>query len=89
LALIETTGAETGEVLVGFPPHDSPLRLEQFFQALYLRYEGRYLYGAPELKAITQRLAWSPASLVFSHIGSEASGFPALDYVPRLATRED
>jgi len=88
LALIETTGAETGEVLAGFPPHDSPLRLEQFFQTLYLRYEERYLYGAPELKAITQRLIWSPASSVFSHAEGAASGFPALDYTPRLATRE-
>jgi len=89
LALIETTGAETGDVLAGFPPHDSPLRLDQFFQALYLRYEERYLYGAPELKAITQRLAWSPMSPVSSRTESETTGFPALDYAPRLVTRED
>ena len=88
VALIETTGAETGEVLAGFPPHDSPLRLEQFFQTLYLRYEERYLYGAPELRAITQRLAWSPASPVFSHTENNPSEFPALDYDPRLAVRE-
>jgi hypothetical protein len=88
LALIETRGVETGEVLAGFPPHDSPLQLEQFFQTLYLRYEERYLYGAPELKAITQRLAWSPLSPVFSHAESETSEFPALDYAPRLAIRE-
>ena len=50
--------------------------------------EERYLYGAPDLKAITQRLTWSPASPVFSRAESEASGFPALDYAPRLATRE-
>src|SRR5262245_45620266 len=88
LALIETAGAETGEVLAGFPPSDSPLQLEQFFQTLYLRYEERYLYGAPELRAVTQRLAWSPTSPVFGHAESEASGFPALDYAPRLATRD-
>jgi hypothetical protein len=88
LALIETSGVETGEVLAGFPPHDSPLRLEQFFQTLYLRYEERYLYGAPELRAITQRLAWSPASPVFSPAESETGEFPALDYDPRLAVRE-
>jgi len=88
LALVETAGAEAGEVLAGFPLPDSPLQLEQFFQTLYLRYEERYLYGAPELKAITQRLAWSPASPVFSHAESEVSGFPALDYAPRLTTRD-
>ncbi len=86
LALIETTGAHTGEVLEGFPPLDSPLRLGQFFQTLYLRYEERYLYGAPELKAITQRLAWSPQSPVFRHTGSDDSRFPGLDFAPRLAT---
>ena len=89
LALIETTGAGTGEVLAGFPPHDSPLRLDQFFQALYLRYEERYLYGAPELKAVTQRLTWSPTSPVLSQTESGVIGFPALDYAPRLATREE
>jgi hypothetical protein len=88
VALIETTGVETGEVLAGFPPHDSPLRLEHFFQTLYLRYEERYLYGAPELRAITQRLAWSPASPVFNPAESETSEFPALDYTPRLAISE-
>jgi hypothetical protein len=88
VALIETTGVETGEVLAGFPPHDSPLRLEQFFQTLYLRYEERYLYGAPELRAITQRLVWSPASPVFSHTENKTSEFPTLDYTPRLAIRE-
>lgn len=89
LALIETTGADAGEVLTGFPPPESPLRLEQFFQALYLRYEERYLYGAPELKAITQRLAWSPESPVFSHPSNVASEFPALDFVPQLATSNE
>jgi hypothetical protein len=88
LALVETTGATTGEVLAGFPPPDSPLQLEQFFQTLYLRYEERYLYGAPELKPVTQRLAWSPISPIFSHAESETSGFPALDYAPRLATHD-
>jgi hypothetical protein len=88
LALIETIGAAAGEVLAGFPPPDSPLQLEQFFQTLYLRYEERYLYGAPELKAVTQRLAWSPASPIFSDAESEASGYPALNYAPRLAVRD-
>jgi hypothetical protein len=89
LALIETTGVETGEVLAGFPPHDSPLRLEQFFQALYLRYEERYLYGAPELKPITQRLLWSPVSPLFSRTAGEVNEFPTLDYTPRLAILEE
>jgi hypothetical protein len=89
LALIETVGTDAGTILAGFPPQDSPLRLEQFFQTLYLRYEERYLYGAPELKAITQRLAWSPASPAFSYHESGAHAFPVLDYALRLASYGD
>src|SRR5205085_339413 len=40
LAMVETVD-DKGIVLSGFPPVDSPLRLEQFFKALYLRYDER------------------------------------------------
>ncbi|KAA1012625.1 hypothetical protein FVF58_12160 [Paraburkholderia panacisoli] len=86
LAMIEVSGERAGDVLTDFPPHDSPLRLEQFFQTLYLRYEERYLFGAPDLKSITRRLEWAPESPVFGNaeIGQEA--FPTLDYEVRIAT---
>jgi hypothetical protein len=51
---------------------------------LYLRYDERYVYSAPELTSVTRRLEWSPSSSLFDENLSE---FPSggLDYQPRLA----
>lgn len=84
LALVESEGPQAGKVFNGFPPHDSPLRIERFFQTIYLRYEERYLFGAPDLKSSTRRMEWSSDSPVFSTNPEESSQFPALDYKPRL-----
>ncbi|MDE0207503.1 MAG: hypothetical protein OXP66_15935, partial [Candidatus Tectomicrobia bacterium] len=47
-------------------------RLEGFFDALYLRYDERYVYSAPDLKATTRRLAWDQESPAFAtDLGSE------------------
>lgn len=82
LAMIEPTGDGAGEVLVDFPPSDSPLRIERFFETMYLRYEERFLFGAPDLKSLTKRLDWAPNSPAFSsELGAE---YPILDYVVRL-----
>jgi hypothetical protein len=62
LALVESNSPTPGTILPHFPPPDSPLRIEQFFQTLYLRYDERYVYAAPDLKRITSRNEWSPAS---------------------------
>jgi hypothetical protein len=62
LALVEMADAELGALLPGYPAEDSPLRLEGFFETLYLRYDERFVYAAPDLKSVTQRLEWSPAS---------------------------
>ena len=62
LALIDTRDGAVGHPLPGFPPPDSPLRLENFFQTLYRRYDERYVYSAPDLKSKTRRLEWSPNS---------------------------
>ena len=85
LAMVEVSGNDVGNVLHDFPPHDSPLRLEQFFQALYLRYEERYLFGAPDLKSVTRRLEWAPDSPVFDRTQIDHDTYPELDYEPRIA----
>jgi hypothetical protein len=85
LALVESGTADPGDILAEFPPHDSPLRIEQFFQSLYLRYDERFVYGAPELKTLTRRLEWSPMSPVFNPAASGSASYPGLDYVPRVA----
>ena len=72
LAMIEMQRGGLGHPLPGFPPFGSPLRLEGFFDALYLRYDERYVYSAPDLKAATRRLAWEQESPAFaSDLGSE------------------
>ena len=62
LALIDTRDGAVGRPLSEFPPPDSPLRLEHFFETLYGRYDERYVYSAPDLKSRTRRLEWSPDS---------------------------
>ena len=62
LALIDTRDGAVGHPLPEYPPPDSPLRLEHFFETLYRRYDERYVYSAPDLKPKTRRLEWSPDS---------------------------
>ena len=80
LAMIGTHDSSIGQPLPDFPPPDSPLRLERFFEALYLRYDERYVYSAPDLRSKTRRIEWSPNSPAF-----ESSMSTTLDYEIRLA----
>ena len=81
LALIDTRDSAIGQPLSKFPPPDSPLRLERFFETLYLRYDERYVYSAPDLKSKTRRLEWSPNSPALE---SDISN--RLDYEIRLSS---
>ncbi|SRR5581483_1866850 len=81
LALIDTSAAAAGTSLSAFPPADSPLRFEQLFSTIYLRYDERFVYAAPTLKSVTERIEWGPDSPAF-----EPGRLPIeLDYEPRLA----
>jgi hypothetical protein len=71
LGLVESTRGDAGRLLTDFPPPDSPLRLETFFDTLYLRYDERYVYAAPQLKGVTRRHEWSPSSPLFSRDNPE------------------
>ena len=81
LALIDTRDSAIGQPLSKFPSPDSPLRLERFFETLYLRYDERYVYSAPDLKSKTRRLEWSPNSPALE---SDISN--RLDYEIRLSS---
>lgn len=84
MALVESNMAAPGTLLDGFPPQDSPLRLEQFFQALYLRYDERYVYAAPDLKSVTRRREWAEGSPALSNT-IHATTRAGLGYEPRIA----
>jgi hypothetical protein len=78
LALVDSNSSTPGSILTNFPKPDSPLRIEQFFDTLYLRYDERYVYAAPDLKHTTRRIEWprqSPA-LVFPEASERLKEFP-------------
>jgi len=79
LAMIEMADATAGELLSGFPPTGSALRFEEFFKSLYLRYDERFVYSAPDLKNITQRICWDSESPALSDVIAES-----LEYVSRI-----
>jgi hypothetical protein len=77
-----------GQVLETYPRMDSPLRIERFFEALYLRYDERYVYSAPDLKAVTRRREWSPDSPLFDKARAATLPETTLDYEYRIAATE-
>lgn len=83
LAMIDMDLRSSGAMLSSFPPRDSPLRLEQFFSTLYLRYDERYVYSAPLLKSATERLEWSRHSEAFD----PTQGAIKPDYDVRIADK--
>lgn len=84
VAMVESNIGTPGKVLDHFPPVDSPLRIEEFFQAVYLRYDERYVYAAPDLKKITRRREWSKRSPLFND-PTHAAFLESVGYLPRLA----
>lgn len=81
LVLVEMVDADLGALLPTYPAEDSPLRLEQFFETLYLRYDERFVYAAPDLKSVTQRLEWAPDSPALQ----TDQGYPDIDYPIRCS----
>lgn len=81
LAMVEMADADLGALLPIYPSKDSPLRLEQFFETLYLRYDERFVYAAPDLKSVTQRLEWAPESPALQAV----PGYPDIDYPTRCS----
>lgn len=64
VALVSPDASSVGEIVAAFPPPESPLALEHFFDTLYRQYDQRYVYAAPQLEAATRRLTWHPESPV-------------------------
>ena len=75
LVMIDTRNENTGQMLLDFPPLESPLRLEEFFENLYLRYDERYVYSAPDLKSKTSRMEWSPDSPILQSLPNSNLGY--------------
>lgn len=74
--LVEMHGPQRNGLLDSFPLSDSPLKLSDFFDTLYARYDERFVVSAPDLSRVTRRLEWDPTSPAFE--------VPNLDYAPRI-----
>ena len=65
--LVSPDEATIGKPLATYPPLDSPLRFDQFFENVYRQYDLRFVYGAPNLAKKTRRLAWDTDSPALTH----------------------
>jgi hypothetical protein len=81
ICLVDPQTENIGHLSIDFPPAESTLDFEQFFNRLYAQYDQRFVYSAPGLKNVTKRLAWDPESPVLSD--------PRIDeYTPRLGVAD-
>jgi hypothetical protein len=67
LALVNTITPNRGELLTTYPLPDDSLSFNKFLPSLYRAYDLRFVYSAPALKSVTQRLVWAADSPVLSH----------------------
>ncbi|MCY4382916.1 MAG: hypothetical protein OXE44_07175 [Nitrospinae bacterium] len=91
LALVETSGPNTGKLLDTFPPKDSRLRFERFFETIYNRYDERFVFAAPifATRNVTPRIEWDPNSPLFNDdLLKQLADAPQLDYEPRISTSQ-
>ena len=64
MALVDTQPGSAGQLVEEFPPSDSRINFNGFFDTLYQRYDERYVVGAPLLQSRTRRRAWAEDSPV-------------------------
>ena len=91
ISLLETSGPNIGGRLATFPPKDSPLRFERFFETIYRKYDERFVFAAPTFvtRNVTPRIEWDPKSPFFDNgllIGYDE--VPELDYDPRKSSKK-
>jgi hypothetical protein len=85
LMAVEAAGPRLGERLDDFPPQESHLRFEQFFETLYRRYDERFVFGAPDLTGTTFRRIWLPTSPAFQPPGLlPSTSLDGMDFEPRI-----
>jgi hypothetical protein len=77
LGMVEMEAGSRGALLANYPEEESPLRLERFFETLFLRYDERFVTSAPDLASKTRRLAWASDSPALSSLD--------VDYEARIA----
>ena len=76
LAMVAMEPEYRSQLVPGFPGEGSGLHFDEFFAALYARYDERFVARCPELQSRTRRSSWDPASPGLKLFG--------LDYVPAI-----
>jgi hypothetical protein len=69
LVIVDMTDPEKGIVFDKFPEPGSTAHFSTFFRTLYMRYDVRFVYNAPDLLSVTLRRQWlddSPALKTFN-----------------------
>jgi len=79
LSMVDMRAGLRGDASTLYPNEHSRLRLEHFFDTLYLRYDERYVLSAPDLKKVTRRLEWASDSPALEGLGA----IEGLDYEAR------
>ena len=80
LMLASCGEASLGELVKTYPPPESPLRFDLFFERIYQQYDQRFVYAASALASKTRRLEWHPDSPALK-------GF-SMDYEARVSSPE-
>ncbi len=78
MAMVEVQSGRSGSLFSEFPPGDSPIHFDHFFETLYRRYDERFVVSAPQLARSTRRREWS-----VDFAEEEPSLFEAVDYCVR------
>ncbi|SEM04182.1 hypothetical protein SAMN05216382_3163 [Sphingomonas palmae] len=72
--MVEMKPGARGSLLDHYPEDDSVLRIERFFDTLYLRYDERFVTSAPDLASKTRRLEWAADSPALNIAGLDYEG---------------
>jgi hypothetical protein len=78
IGLADMGSQNRGTLFPTYPPTESPLRVDHFFETLYTQYDQRFVTSAPGLESTTRRLEWAPES-------QAVQALSGLDYPMRLA----
>ena len=75
---------DIGTTFAGFPPADSPLRLDAFFDTIYRTYDLRFPYLAASVSGL-KRHEWEDSSPALEPFRSEEQMLSRLGYRARVA----
>ena len=79
LAIVNVDGDSSGSIHQGYPTLDSPLHFSKLMPSIYRNYDLRFVYGAPDIRSLTERKGWDEYSPVLKDWRAE-------EYELRMAT---